>query len=127
MLCRRWSSALEGSGHSVLVAQRITDGIHRVREGGVDLIFLDPGDGAKGLEYFVIALGRLPDPPPFVLISSSPTALHTSAQFGAATFLPKPCTGEDIAELAARFIAAPVQAPTMDDEPTKPRVDIFRA
>ncbi len=117
----------------MLVAQRITDAIHRVREGGIDLVFLDPGEGPKGLEYFVVALGRLPDPPPFVLISSSPKAPHTSAHVGAATFLPKPCTGDDIVELAGRFAAIPVreptipsQEPTIDDEPTEPRHELVR-
>jgi two-component system NtrC family response regulator len=129
-LCRRWSSALEITGHSVLVAQRLTDGINRVREGGIDLIFLDPGDGPKGLEYFVIALGRLPDPPPFILISSSPKAPEISAQVGAAAFLPKPCTGDDIVHLTSRFAAMPVQEATIDDEPddepTDPRRELFR-
>lgn len=125
-LCRRWSSALELTGHTVLVAQRLTDGINRVREGGIDLIFLDPGDGPKGLEYFVVALSRLPDPPPFVLISSSPKAPEISAQVGAAAFLPKPCTGDDIVDLASRFAAMPVQEPRLDDEPTDLRRDLFR-
>lgn len=125
-LCRRWSSALELTGHTVLVAQRLTDGIHRVREGGIDLIFLDPGDGPKGLEYFVVALSRLPDPPPFVLISSSPKAPEISAQVGAAAFLPKPCTGDDIVDLASRFAAMPIQEHTIDDEPTSPRRELFR-
>lgn len=126
-LCRRWSSALETSGHTVLAAQRITDGIHRVQEGGIDLIFLDPGDGPKGLDYFVVALSRLPDPPPFVLISSSPKAPEISAHVGAAGFLPKPCTGDDITDLASRFASIPVLEPAMDDEPTEPRLEIFRA
>jgi two-component system NtrC family response regulator len=125
-LCRRWSSALELTGHTVLVAQRLTDGIHRVREGGIDLIFLDPGDGPKGLEYFVVALSRLPDPPPFILISSSPKAPEISAQVGAAAFLPKPCTGDDIVDLASRHASAPLREPAHDDEPTEPRRDIFR-
>lgn len=125
-LCRRWSSALELAGHSVLVAQRLTDGIHRVREGGIDLIFLDPGDGPKGLEYFVVALSRLPDPPPFILISSSPKAPEISAHVGAATFLPKPCTGDDIADLASRYASIPIHEPALDDEPTEPRRDLFR-
>lgn len=125
-LCRRWSSALEHSGYTVLVAQRLTDGVHRVREGGIDLIFLDPGENPKGLDYFVLALSRLPDPPPFVLISSSPKAPQISAQIGAAGFLPKPCTGDDIVELASRFASSPVQEPIIDDEPTQPRREIFR-
>lgn len=126
-LCRRWSSALELTGYTVLVAQRLTDGVHRVREGGIDLIFLDPGDGPKGLEYFVVALGRLPDPPPFVLISSSPKAPEISAQVGAAAFLPKPCTGDDIVDLASRFAAMPIQEHALvDDEPTSPRRELFR-
>jgi two-component system, NtrC family, response regulator len=125
-LCRRWSSALELTGHTVLVAQRLTDGVHRVREGGIDLIFLDPGDGPKGLEYFVVALSRLPDPPPFILISSSPKAPEISAQVGAAAFLPKPCTGDDIVDLASRHASVPLHESALDDEPTEPRREIFR-
>lgn len=124
-LCRRWSLALEQSGYAVLVAQRLTDGVNRVREGGIDLIFLDPGESPRGLEYFVVALGRLPDPPPFVLIASSPKAPEISAQVGAAGFLPKPCTGIDIVELASRFVATPFTEPTIDEEPTQPRHQFF--
>lgn len=117
---------LESSGHSVLVAQRTTDGIYRVREGGIDLILLDPGDGYGQLDQFLLALGRLPDPPPFVLLSSSPRAPEISAHVGAAAFLPMPCTEEDILDIAARFAMVPVHQHLGDDEPTEPRGDMFR-
>jgi CheY-like chemotaxis protein len=123
-LCRRWSRALESSGHTVLAAQGTSDGIYRVREGGIDLILLDPGDGYGQLDQFLAALGRLPDPPPFVLISSSPRAPEISAHVGAAAFLPKPCMEEDIVEVAERFAFLP--AHDIDDEPTEPRGDMMR-
>ena len=125
-LCGRWSVALESSGHSVLVAQRTTDGIYRVREGGIDLILLDPGEGYGQLDQFLVALSRLPDPPPFVLLSSSPRAPEVSAHVGAAAFLPMPCTEEDILDIAERFAMVPVHQPVADDEPTEPRGEIFR-
>lgn len=106
------------------MAQAVTDGINRVREGGIDLVLLDPGDGHEPLDRFLDALGRLPDPPPFVLVSSSPRAPEISAQVGAAAFLPKPCMDEDIIEVTERFASLPIY--DLDDEPTEPRGDMMR-
>ncbi len=124
-LCESWSSALEVSGYSVLYACDISDGIRLVREGGIDLILLDPGEVSERIDEFVSSLGRLPDAPPFVLLSTSPTAPLISANIGAAGFLPKPCSRDEIVETVARFAAAPIQA-VLEDEPTQPHREVFR-
>lgn len=77
------------------------------------------------LTEFVSALERLPDPPPFVLISDSPRAPEVSAHLGAAAFVPKPCATEEIISLAHRFGTIPVR-PTIEDEPTEPRIEWLR-
>ena len=105
----------------MLQAQGVVEGISRVREGGIDVVLVDHWDSRAGLEDFVRELNRLPDPPPFVLISDSPRAPEISAHMGAAAFLPKPCTTEDIIGIARRFGSIPVINTEFEDESTQPR------
>jgi len=65
-------------------------------EGGIDVIVVD-AEPAVAIELSR-SLHALPDPPPVVLVSSSPSAPEISAHIGAAAFLPKPF---DVAELVA--------------------------
>lgn len=102
-LCEEWCVAIETSGHAVICAYAIEDGIRRVREGGIDVILVDRNDSDGGLTEFVTEIDRLPDPPPFVLISESPLAPEISAHLGAAAFLPKPCPPEEIVGIIDRF------------------------
>lgn len=111
---------MESSGHTVICAYAIDDGIRRVREGGIDVILVDHGDTDSRLTSFVNEIDRLPDPPPFVLISKSPRAPEISAHLGAAAFLPKPCLTDEILAVLERFHAIPVRR-FLDDEPTEPR------
>ena len=104
-------------------AQGVAEGIQRVREGGIDVILLDHWDSHAGLADFVKELNRLPDPPPFVLISDSPRAPEISAHVGAAAFLPKPCSSEDIVAVARRFSSIPVAKAEFEDESTQPRIN----
>ena len=62
----------------------------------------------------------LPDPPPIILISSSPDAPELSARIGAATFLPKPCETSEIVNAVNGLLGRlrPVRA--LEDEPTGP-------
>jgi DNA-binding response OmpR family regulator len=112
-----WTLTLEASGHTVLAARATTDGIERVREGGIDIIVVDTEDGGESLTEFVAELDRLPDAPPFVLVSASPQVPQMSARLGAAGFLPKPCESREVDELVKRV--AP-RMPHVEDEPTQP-------
>ena len=125
-LCELWCAAAESSGHSVLAAHDIADGIRRVREGGIDVILVDYCDSDGGLIEFVSEIDRLPDPPPFVLISESPSAPEISAHLGAAAFVPKPCPIEEIAAVLERFGGTPVHR-FIDEEPTEPRGELLRS
>lgn len=107
-----WSLAVEACGHAVLKASATADGLERVREGGIDLIVVDGAAAAEtSLAAFVAELDRLPDAPPFVLISSSPRAPEISARLGAAAFLPKPCTQDDLGGVVARLATGTVRPP----------------
>jgi DNA-binding NtrC family response regulator len=119
-----WCTAIESVGHTVISAQGISQGIQRLREGGIDVILVDHWDSHSGLADFVSELDRLPEPPPFVLISDSPRAPEISAHMGAAAFVPKPCTTEEIVEIARRFSSIPVHT-EFEDESTEPRVRRF--
>jgi DNA-binding response OmpR family regulator len=118
-LTESWALTLEASGHAVLAAQKTADGLMRVREGGVDVVVLD-GNGGAGLSNFVNELQRLPDAPPFVLVSASPDAPEISARLGAAAFLPKPCGSGDLEAVVSRLCPPPI-VDRLDDEPTHPR------
>lgn len=119
-----WCVAIESVGHTVISARGMAEGIQRLREGGIDVILLDHWDSHSGLADFVGELERLPEPPPFVLISDSPRAPEISARMGAAAFVPKPCTVDEIVEIARRFGSIPVHN-QFDDESTEPRVHRF--
>jgi two-component system, NtrC family, response regulator len=121
-LNRDWCAAVEASGHTVISALGVDEGVRRVREGGIDLVLVDHLHSDGALTEFVGALDRLPDPPPFVLISDSPRAPEISAHLGAAAFLPKPCPVEEIISLTHRFGTIPVRPP-IEDEPTQPRIE----
>lgn len=105
----------------MISAQGVADGLRRVREGGIDVILVDHWDSYSGLSDFVGQLNRLPDPPPFVLISDSPRAPEISARLGAAVFLPKPCASEDIIAVAQRFGSVRSPSTEFEDESTEPR------
>jgi DNA-binding response OmpR family regulator len=115
-----WALGLEASGHTVLAATATADGINRVREGGIDVIVVDSQGGERDLTQFVAELDRLPDSPPFVLVSDSPGAPEVSARVGAAAFLPKPCDEDELAAVVRRISSTRVSG-YIEDEPTQPR------
>jgi DNA-binding NtrC family response regulator len=121
-LHEQWTEALARNGHDVLSVRSVVDGIARAREGGIDVIVLDaPGNTDASTHELVNELERLPDAPPLVLISESPKAPELSAQIGAAGFLPKPCSHEDLVDLVARVASARVPMHRFDDENTSPK------
>jgi len=116
-----WSEALARSGHDVLRVRNVEDGVTRAREGGIDVVVVDSNGSDVPVRALVGELDRLPDAPPVVLVSESPHAPELSAQVGAAGFLPKPCSSEDLVELVARVASAAVRHLPFDDETTSPR------
>lgn len=70
-------------------------------------MLLDHGPSDRGLQEFVTELDRLPDPPPFVLLSDSPQGPVISAHLGAAAFVLKPCQPDEIVTIVNRYSAAP--------------------
>jgi CheY-like chemotaxis protein len=114
----RWVAWLEARGHAVVLAPHADRAVDRVREGGIDLVILDyEVDGDVG--RFVDVMHRLPEPAPFVLISSASDAPAVSARLGAAAFLPKPFPFDELARVLSRVIP-PLPAPT--DERTHRQV-----
>ncbi len=97
-----WSAALTESGHDVISAGTVCDGLLRVREGGIDVVVVDTQRDCGALTNFVAELDTLPDPPPFVLVSASPRAPELSTQLGAAAFVLKPCSNEELGRAVHR-------------------------
>jgi DNA-binding NtrC family response regulator len=110
-----WSLALEDSGYIVVSESSAAAGLDRVRRGGVDAIVVDAS--RKPLKKFIKQLEKLREPPPFLLISSRPTAPAESARLGAAKFLPKPCSRDEISQAIHRLVAIPR---AIDNEQTQP-------
>jgi DNA-binding NtrC family response regulator len=118
-LGERWKQGLESSGHQVVAVSETGDGVDQIREGGIDIVIVDSLAWGTALETMVAAMERLPDSPPLVLVSSSPDAPEVSARIGAAAFLPKPCSAEELHEAVHRFAGIPSSS-MVDDEPTRP-------
>jgi DNA-binding response OmpR family regulator len=116
--CDRSEAAVRRAGHDVVVAISARDAFSRTSEGGIDAIVVD-GEPAVAVELARM-LHALPDPPPLVLVSSSPAAPEISARVGAAGFLPKPFEGAELVAIIARYVAPrPVRMfEPGDDEPT---------
>lgn len=118
----RLGAALRGDGHEVVGAANANDAFTRTSEGGIDVIVVDAIDPAVGVEL-ARRLHALPDAPPLVLVSSSPTAPEISARIGAAAFLPKPFEIDELVAIIKRHASLrPVRGieDFADDEPTGP-------
>lgn len=106
-------------GHAVVPADSAPQGVLRLREGGIDAVVVDTClEG--GMETFLGELARLPDPPPFVILSGSVDGPVLSARLGAATFLAKPCPTSELAEAIANLLGGTSTPVAIDDHPTRP-------
>ncbi len=101
-----WSAAIRLRGLAVVEVGDITEAVRHAREGGIDAVVLDSMDPARSARALIEELQRLPEPPPLILVSSSPQAPEQSAHLGAAAFVPKPCAPEDLAMVAEKLISA---------------------
>jgi CheY-like chemotaxis protein len=114
-----WCQTLAVRGHEVLAVSGVIDGIQRAREGGIDVVVLDSVDPSRSARALIDELQRLPEPPPLILVSSSPHAPELSAHIGAAAFVPKPCEPDDLADEVQRVATVAVRRLVhIDDEPT---------
>jgi DNA-binding NtrC family response regulator len=114
-----WRGELEKRGYAAIPAETSVAGVERLREGGFDVVVLDQVV-AGGVKSFLDAMHALPDPPPFVLISSAVDAPSLSARLGAAEFLPKPPSLEELVGVVSRLSAGRPAPQTIEDSPTRP-------
>lgn len=128
-LASEWTDALEAAGHDVVTAIGTRDAIAHVREGGIDLIVVDPVDGRATMEELMESLERIPDAPPVVMVSGRADGPELSARIGVAGFLTKPCDhGELVSEVGritgqqTRSSQSGLEVPVMmfEEEPTGP-------
>lgn len=118
MLRGSWARALRARRHDVIGVASLDSAMGHAREGGVDVVVFDGTGREPDGRVLVEELDRLPEPPPMILVSSSPKAPELSAHLGAATFVPKPCTGEDIVAECERLSSHRPRAVMVEDEPT---------
>ncbi len=116
-----WTDALRLRGHAVVDVGDVAEGVRHAREGGIDAVVLDSVDPARSARALIDELQRLPEPPPLILVSSSPRAPEQSAHLGAAAFVPKPCTPEDVVHAAEKLVTARPRS-IIDDDDTERRL-----
>lgn len=88
---------LEALGYRVTVGHDVADAEARLREGPIDLIFVDQFLGG-GMSAFADLIRRVSDPVPFVMLSSSQTAPALSARLGARALLLRPFSKAEVIE-----------------------------
>lgn len=118
--CGRWTDGLGTAGHAVLTATAMRDALTTIREGGIDVVVIDAYDPCVGVVELAAALERLPDTPPLVLVSGSPSAPEISARICAAHFLAKPCEPDELVDVIGRLLLGHRPVLVLDDEPTGP-------
>jgi len=114
----RWARDLGNAGHAVIKATALRDAPALLREGGFDVIVIDCYDQCAGVMELARTIEQLPDAPPIVLISSSPTAPELSVRIGAAAFLPKPCEPTELVSVVSRLLGKLRPVRSFEDEPT---------
>ncbi len=115
-----WARALQARHHAVIGAADLETAIGHAREGGIDLVVFDGSERERDGRALIEELDRLPEPPPVILVSSSPRAPELSAHLGAASFIPKPCTSDDIVDECERLATGRTRR-ILEDEPTERR------
>jgi DNA-binding NarL/FixJ family response regulator len=103
----------------VLEVPDVAEGVQNAREGGIDAVVLDSLEPARSARALIDELQRLPEPPPLILVSSSPRAPEQSAHLGAATFVPKPCAPEDVAHAVEKVVSSRRPRSIVEDDDTE--------
>jgi len=102
----------------VLTAITMREALPVICDGGIEVVVIDAYDPRVGVIELARAIAALPDAPPVVLVSGSPSAPEISARIGAATFLPKPCEPAELVQAIARLVNDHRPVQVFDDEPT---------
>ena len=110
---------LSRAGYAPLVATDVAAGVERLREGGIDLAVIHYVEGVP-MDLFASGLERLPDPPPFLLVSGAVDAPAMSARYGAAEFVAKPCAAEEFLAVVRRVLAQRTLPSEFEEVPTRP-------
>jgi DNA-binding NtrC family response regulator len=110
---------LSGAGYAPLVATSAAAGVERLREGGIDLTVIHYSEGVQ-MDVFESGLRRLPDPPPFVILSGAVDAPAMSARYGAAEFVATPCGDEELLAVLRRVLAQRSTPSEFEEVPTRP-------
>ena len=113
------SATLASAGYAPLGAANAAAGVERLREGGIDLAVIHYTEGVQ-IDVFVNGLERLPDPPPFLLLSGAVDAPAMSARYGAAEFVASPCQAEDLLAVVGRVLAQRNTPSEFEEVPTRP-------
>lgn len=101
-VCAALAAMLAKLGHSSVLASNTIDGIAAAEDGTVDLALIDMNmPGLDGLEA-VKAIVRIEPPIPVIGMSGGSTSTSAgdyailALNFGAALFLPKPFSGDEL-------------------------------
>ena len=116
---RQLQATLRDAGYAPLVATSAAAGVERLREGGIDLTVIHYIEGVQ-MDVFASGLERLPDPPPFLLVSGAVDAPAMSARYGAAEFVAGPCAEEEFLAVVRRVLAARTTPSEFEEVPTRP-------
>jgi DNA-binding NtrC family response regulator len=116
---RQLAHALGSVGHAVVAAATAGSALEQLRDGGIDMAIVHYTGGVQ-LEAFATGLSRLPDPPPYLLLSAEVDGPTMSARFGAVEFVARPVRAEELMRLVDRILAGRSTPQTFDDVPTRP-------
>jgi DNA-binding response OmpR family regulator len=111
-------SAIKESGHEAVLASSIREAFALISEGGIDVVVIDSNDPRGSVVELARSMQALPDAPPLVLVSSSPSAPEISARIGAAVFLTKPYDRPELIAVLNRLLGELRPVRIVEDEPT---------
>ena len=117
----RLGAAIKKAGHEAVLATSIGDALALISEGGIDVVVIDSNDPHGGLVDLARSMEALPDAPPIVLVSSSPSAPEISARIGARVFLMKPYEQPELIAVLNGLLGELRPVRVVEDEPTRPQ------
>jgi DNA-binding NtrC family response regulator len=112
-------TTLEANGHAPCLAGSALQAGDQLRDGGIDMLVVHYAAGLD-LEQLSANLARLPDPPPFVLISGALDGPTMSARHGAAEFVARPVRAEELMRAITRVLDSRARPDAFEDVPTRP-------
>lgn len=116
----RLGAEIKATGHEAVLARSLAEAFELISEGGIDIVIVDSDDPASGVVDLARSMESLPDAPPIVLVSSSPSAPELSARMGAAVFLMKPYEQPELHAALDRLLGELRPVRIVNDEPTGP-------